>query len=361
MGSNSFGNLFKITTFGESHGAGVGVVIDGCPPGFSLAEECFLTDMAARRPGKDFVSGREEEDKVEILSGTYEGVTTGHPIALFIKNREFKSNHYTQEMLRPGHAHFTYLSKYGIFDPRGGGRASARETAARVAAGVVAKKVLEREGIQIFTWLHSVGEIEEREISSFDARDLPLFFRDSDRLTEVVSLLKKLKEEGDSIGGIVGFQIEGAPIGLGDPIYEKLEARLAFAMMSLPASKGFEIGEGFSSTRFRGSSHNDSFTFNEGAVKTKTNHAGGLLGGISTGSPIFGKVAFKPTSSIFLPQDSVTIDGKVGTFNTHKEGRHDPCVAIRATPVVSAMCALVMVDALLMNQKTKNLAALPLV
>jgi chorismate synthase len=278
----------------------------------------------------------------EILSGTFEGKTTGAPIALFIKNKDADSSSYEpiKELLRPGHANFTYLKKYGIFDYRGGGRASARETACRVAAGVIAKKILDRENISLLAYLKQVGPIS----ITTDQEPLgPLFCPDRAAEAEMITFLTKILEEGDSIGGIVELRTSPLPIGLGDPIYEKLEANLAKAMMSLPASKGFEIGSGFASVLMRGSEHNDLFT--EQGIET--NHAGGVLGGISTGEPLVIRVAFKPTSSIKKPQETLTVQGKAALFTLPQGSRHDPCVAIRAVPVVEAMAALVLADALL--------------
>jgi chorismate synthase len=361
MASNSFGRLFRITTFGESHGPGVGVVIDGCPAGLSLCAQEIDEQLQARRPGKSaYVSARAEPDAVEILSGVFEGRTTGAPIALLIKNQDADSASYTsvKHLYRPGHATFTYLRKYGIFDDRGGGRASARETATRVAAGAVAKKLLAHYGIACCAYLFEAGGIA---IPSGDLSDLPLlraavsaspiFCPDANAERRIIEKITQVKEEGDSLGGIVAC-VAHLPAGLGDPVYGKLEALLASAMLSLPASKGFEIGSGFQAARMRGSTHNDAFTIDaRGAVCTTTNHAGGTLGGISTGSPLFFRVAFKPTSSIKLPQQTVTLHNEAALFQLPKTARHDPCVAVRAVPVVEAMTALVLVDAFLMNRQ----------
>lgn len=323
MASNSFGNLFTITTWGESHGPAMGVVIDGCPAGIDLSQQEIQTELDQRRPGSSpYVSPRNEPDQAEILSGIFEGKTTGTPISILIRNKDAVSSDYNElkDILRPGHANYTYLKKYGIFDYRGGGRASARETACRVAAGAVAKKLLAGKNIQITAKLENLDE----------------------------KALETLQKEGDSIGGVVACTAEGLPAGLGDPIYEKLEARLAYAMLSIPAARGFEIGAGFQAARMKGSEHNDCFFKEEDQIKTKTNHSGGVLGGISTGMPLYFRVPFKPTSSIRISQDTVTTDGEL-THLQPKKGRHDPCVAIRAVPVVEAMTALVLTDAYLMN------------
>jgi chorismate synthase len=345
MASNSFGQHFRITTFGESHGPGIGVVIDGCPPGVELTAHDIDQELARRRPGQNgSVSPRREPDLVEILSGVFEGRTTGAPIALLIRNRDADSSAYDslKHLYRPGHANFTYLQKYGIFDHRGGGRASARETAARVAAGAVAKKMLFGR-IDCLAYIAEIGGIPiTGEVTREKVYASPLFCPDEKATLQILAKLDSI--QGDSLGGIVACTIQ-APAGLGDPIYEKLEAKLASAMLSIPASKGFEIGEGFAAARMLGSEHNDTFISKD---KMATNHAGGTLGGISTGAPIHFRVAFKPTSSIAKSQPTVNLNGEPETIQTH--GRHDPCVAIRAVPVVEAMATLVMADALLSSK-----------
>jgi chorismate synthase len=326
MGSHSFGSIFRITTWGESHGPAIGVVIDGCPAGLDLSADDLMPDLTRRAPGHSSItSPRKEDDFPEILSGVYLGKTTGAPISILIRNQNHNSDAYTalENVLRPGHAGFTYLAKYGIYDHRGGGRASARETACRVAAGSVAKKLLAYFGITC-TACHTPP-----------------------------SDLSQIMEEGDSIGGIVEFIAEGLPVGLGDPIYEKLEANLAKAMLSIPATKGFEIGEGFKAAEMRGSLHNDLFTTTDGTIHPASNHAGGTLGGISTGLPVTGRVAFKPTSSIKVAQATVTTSGEPMTLQLSSDARHDPCVAIRAVPVVEAMLALVLIDAVLLARVAK--------
>lgn len=321
---NSFGHIFRITTWGESHGRAVGVVIDGCPAGIEISEEEINTELLKRSPGKNpLTSPRKEPDVAELLSGVFEGKTTGTPISILIPNQDADSTKYEpiKHLLRPGHANATYLKKYGIFDYRGGGRSSARETVCRVAAGAVAKKFLLEFGIQPRAFLKEVGGEHAYE-----------------------TLLKKVMIEGDSLGGVVEVEVPNVPVGLGEPIYHKMEALLAQAMLSMPASKGFEIGSGFRAARMRGSEHNDSF------FQESSNHAGGTLGGLTNGRPLVFRVAFKPTSSILKPQKTTTVDGKEAVLELPKGSRHDPCVAIRAVPVVEAMTALVLADTLLLDR-----------
>ncbi|MDE3055611.1 MAG: chorismate synthase [Verrucomicrobiota bacterium] len=363
MASNFFGEIFRITTFGESHGPGVGVIIDGCPAGVEISIEEVESFLVLRRPGRTvYTSPRKEEDRVEILSGILAGRTTGAPIALFIRNSDVVSSPYAaiQGLCRPGHAQFTYWKKYGVFDERGGGRASARETAARVAAGAVAKKLLAMHSIDCLSFISAVGDIDLPlpELSSLVSLrkkiyEDPLFCPDEKISAAMRETIAKVREEQDSIGGIV-TGVAHLPVGLGEPVYGKMEARLASAMLSLPASKGFEIGAGFQAARMKGSEHNDAFTADDsGAISTATNHAGGTLGGISTGSPLYFRVAFKPTSSIRKPQQTVTLQGKKALFQLPENARHDPCVAIRAVPIVEAMTALVLADLLLLSQSSK--------
>lgn len=360
MASNSFGTLFRITTWGESHGTGIGCVIDGCPAGLIIDVERMNRLLLHRSPGRNsFVSPRKEQDTVEILSGVFESKTTGAPISLFIRNRDCRTEHYehTKDLLRPGHANFTYLSKYGIFDWRGGGRASARETACRVAASAVADSLLLPLGIHVVAHLKSLGSITSSADVSENKQGMrqeevmksPLFCLDSTAEQSMEKELLRVMEAGDSVGGSVEVVIYGCPAGLGDPIYEKLEAKLASAMMSIPASKAFEVGDGVLSAREYGSTCNDSFTVNEGDVTQTSNHAGGLLGGITTGQPVVCRIYFKPTSSIRKVQETVTIEGKKAELTLHKEARHDPCLAIRAVSVCQAMAKLVVADALLMQ------------
>lgn len=363
MASNFFGQVFRITTFGESHGPGIGVVIDGCPAGVPLTEQDINEQLALRQPGKTiYTSPRMEKDAAEVLSGLFEGKTTGAPIAIFIRNQDADSTQYEaiKDLYRPGHANFTYLGKYGIFDYRGGGRASGRETAARVAAGAVAKKLLAHYHIECTAFVDEIGGIATPPQDLSDLKKLrektcasPIFCPDEKAEQKMTEKIRAIKEEKDSLGGILAC-VAHAPIGLGDPVYAKLEALLAFAMLSLPATKGFEMGSGFQASRMRGSEHNDGFERDEGGhVHPATNFAGGTLGGISTGLPIFFRVAFKPTSSIKKPQQTVSLTGEKTVFQLPESGRHDPCIAIRAVPVVEAMTALVLADALLMNRVSR--------
>lgn len=360
MASNSFGNIFTITTFGESHGAGIGVTVDGCPSGIELSVEEINEALSFRRPGQTpYTSTRSEPDLAEIYSGLFEGKTTGAPITILIRNKDADSSQYDaiKDLFRPGHANFTYLEKYGIFDHRGGGRASARETAARVAAGVIAKKLLAQEKIDCVAYISEIGGIEANHaipehlsLLRKKTYSSPVFCPDLTASKQIEEKLEEIRKANDSLGGIVAC-IAHIPAGLGDPVYEKLEANLASAMLSIPASKGFEIGCGFQSARMLGSEHNDSFDLNQdGNVVTTTNRSGGILGGISTGAPLYFRVAFKPTSSIKKEQQTVDLTGERAVFQLPETARHDPCVAIRAVPVVESMCALVLADALLMNR-----------
>lgn len=359
MASNSFGNMLKITTWGESHGPAVGVVIDGCPAGLALCEEDLRPALFARAPGKGpHLSPRKEPDEAVILSGVFEGKTTGTPICIMIENKDADSKTYEamKDVLRPGHAQYTYLQKYGAFDYRGGGRASARETVCRVAAGSVAQKFLRASGIRVVAYLKQLGAVEavmdvadpEEFISS--VAKSPFFCPDPKAVVAMEAVLNNAEHAGDSIGGVVEFCTFGVPAGLGDPVYEKLQARLGAALMGIPGARGFEIGSGFGSVAMQGSEHNDAFMNENGTIRTVTNHAGGVLGGISSGMPLVGCVAFKPTSSVAKPIDSVTQSGTKATFVRSEGARHDPCIAIRAVPVVEAMVALVLADAVLMNR-----------
>ena len=360
MASNSFGKIFRITTFGESHGPAVGVVIDGCPAGLSVSKEEIDRELAFRQPGKNaYTSPRKEADQAEILSGLFEGKTTGAPIAILIRNQDADSSQYEQvkDLYRPGHANFTYLEKYGLFDYRGSGRASARETVARVAAGAIAKKLLARYEIDCVAYVAEISGISANMYDDLIALrqktyGSPIFCPDTAAAAKMMAAIEQVKEEGDSLGGVIGC-IAKLPAGLGDPIYAKLEAELAYAMLSLPATKGFEIGAGFAAARMKGSEHNDAFTIDEGRVHTLSNFAGGTLGGISSGELLYFRVAFKPTSSIKKPQDTVSLVGEKTAFRFPENARHDPCVAIRAAPIVEAMTALVLVDALLMNRSSR--------
>ncbi len=351
MASNSFGHHFRITTWGESHGKAIGVVIDGCPAGLPLHEESINRELALRAPGKNpLTSPRKEEDKAEIFSGVFEGKTTGAPISILIFNRDPDSSKYEpiKEMLRPGHANFPYLQKYGIFDYRGGGRASARETACRVAAGAVAKGMLEALGIEVVAYIKEIGGIKaEVCLDGLDQATVSenlLFCPDDTASRQMARLIEKTKDEGDSLGGIVELVARGVSPGLGDPVYRKMDAALASAMMSIPAVKGVEIGSGFSASAMLGSQHNDLYKKVGDKIVTETNHAGGVLGGITTGMPLIARVCFKPPASIQLPQKTVDLSGQEAILNLPQGSRHDPCVAIRAVPVVRAMAILVIAD-----------------
>lgn len=355
MGSNSFGKHFRMTTWGESHGPAVGVVIDGCPAGIILSEEDIQKEVDLRRGGRNpYTTPRKEKDRVEIFSGVFEGKTTGTPISLLFFHEDVDSSKYEslKNIYRPGHANFTYLKKYGIFDYRGGGRASARETVCRVAAGAIAQKILETCNIKIFAFLQQVGSVAvPKDSPSWEGIEKsPIFCPDPNIESQMMQILEKVKEEQDSLGGIVRLIIENLPIGLGDPVYEKLEAQLANAMLSIPASKGFEIGQGFSGSSMKGSEHNDAFMMKNDTIQTMTNHSGGTLGGISTGMPLVFNVAFKPTSSIQKKQQTINCAKQLQSFKLPSGSRHDPCVAVRAVPVVKAMARIVIVDALLQNR-----------
>ncbi len=353
MGSNSSGSIFRITTWGESHGPAIGVVIDGCPAGLELSEQDLLPDLQRRAPGSNpHTSPRKEPDQPQILSGVFEGKATGAPISILIPNQDANSKAYSslKNLLRPGHANFTNLEKYGIFDHRGGGRASGRETACRVAAGAVAKKLILHFNVTVQAYIKQIGSIEASELDLSSALTNPVYCPDDKASKQMVAELERVKAEGDSLGGVVEFIALGVPVGWGDPVYEKLEANLAKAMLSLPATKGFEIGSGFNSAAMQGSSHNDLYEMREGKIQTKTNYAGGTLGGISSGMPLIGRVAFKPPSSIGKSQTTLTTEGESATLELPAGSRHDPCVAIRAVPVVEAMTALVLADALLLNR-----------
>lgn len=359
MASNRFGSYFTFTTFGESHGKGVGVVIDGCPSGVKIDLQFIQKELDLRKPGKTFTSPRAEADQCVILSGVYENYSTGAPIALWIENQNQNSKAYEElnHLLRPGHANFTYSNKYQHFDPNGGGRSSARETAARVAAGAIAKLFLDQYNIKVFAYLHQLGSIQTTEKISHLSDELfekriqsPFFTIDSTVSFLMKNEIERLQNEGDSTGGIVHLITSELPIGLGDPVYEKLEAQLAFAMLSIPGTKGIEFGLGFFGSTLKGSETNDLFENTNLGIKTSSNHSGGTLGGISTGSSLDLKVAFKPTSSIKKPQSTLSFDGIPSTISTGPLGRHDPCIAIRGVMVVEAMAALVLADRLLANR-----------
>jgi chorismate synthase len=341
VSSNSFGKLFTVTTFGESHGPAIGCVIDGCPPGLALAPEMFRTDLDRRASGRSrHTSQRREDDAIEILSGVYEGRTTGTPIGLLIRNTDQRSKDYGDiaQTFRPGHADYTYWHKYGIRDPRGGGRSSARETTMRVAAGVVAKAWLAERGIVVRGYLAQLGEIAPAAFDWTAVEDNPFFWPDAQQVPVLEKYMDALRKSGDSVGARVNVVAQGVPPGWGEPIYGKLDGDLAAALMSINAVKGVEIGDGFAAVTQRGSEHRDEMT-PDGFL---SNHAGGILGGISTGQAVTASIVLKPTSSILVPGRSVNLAGEPVEVVT--KGRHDPCVGIRATPIAEAMVALVLID-----------------
>jgi chorismate synthase len=342
MSGNTFGTLFTVTSFGESHGAAIGCVVDGCPPGLALCAADIQLELDRRKPGTSrHVTQRRESDTVEILSGVFEGKTTGTPIGLLIRNEDQRSKDYGNiaDTFRPGHADYTYTQKYGVRDHRGGGRSSARETAVRVAAGAIAKKWLsERFGVVIRGYLSQLGEIELPFQSWDGVNSNPFFAANADKITELEAYMDALRKSGDSIGGKLTVVAENVPVGWGEPVYDRLDAEIAYALMGINAAKGVEIGDGFACVSQRGSEHGDGMTPN-GFL---SNHAGGILGGISTGQDIIAHVAIKPTSSIRIPRPSINRSGEAIEVAT--EGRHDPCVALRATPIAEAMLALVLID-----------------
>ena len=318
MAGNSFGKIFVVTTFGESHGPMIGCVIDGCPAGLSLSEEDVQVELDRRRPGQSSVTtSRDEEDGVSIMTGVFEGVTTGMPIMMLIKNKDQRSGDYANvaEVFRPSHADYVYQEKYGVRDYRGGGRSSARETACRVAAGAVAKSMVEANVVRC---------------------------PDSGAAERMIELIEKVKAEGDTVGGVVSCVVKGLPVGLGEPVFDRLNADLGKAMMSINAVKGFEVGSGFGGVEMKGSEHNDAFFVEGSRVRTKTNNSGGIQGGISNGEDVCFRVAFKPVATVMKEQDSVSVSGEEAKMRA--VGRHDPCVVPRAVPIVEAMANLVVVD-----------------
>lgn len=350
MLGNSFGDRFRITTFGESHGKALGVVIDGCPSGLELVEADVQVELYRRRPGQSDVSTpRDESDQVHILSGVFEGKTTGMPIAMIVWNKDVRSEDYEdmKDLFRPSHADYTYAKKYGVRDWRGGGRSSARETWARVAAGAVAKKYLrENLGIEILSYVEQVGDlvadVDYMAVSFADVEKNKLRCPDDEAAVKMEVLIKQVAEEGDSLGGVIKGVLRGVPVGFGDPVFEKLHANLGKAMLGINAVKGFEIGRGFEAAAMRGSEHNDEFIVKDGKICTKTNNAGGVLGGISSGEDIYFRVAFKPVATISKKQKTVSVDLEEVEFEAN--GRHDVCVVPRAVPIVDAMAAIVLMN-----------------
>lgn len=353
---NSFGRLFRITSWGESHGGAVGVVIDGCPALVEISEEEIQIELDRRRPGQSRITTqRSETDTVQIVSGVFEGKTLGTPISMLVWNKDARSQDYSEikQAYRPSHADYTYDAKFGIRDYRGGGRTSARETIARVAAGAVAKKILHQQcHIDIVAYVKQiyniVGNIDSSSVTRDQVEKNPVRCPDLKVAEEMYELIDKTRKEGDSLGGIIECVVRNAPVGLGNPVFDRLEADLAKAMMSLPATKGFEIGSGFSAIDMKGSEHNDEYVVKDGHIRTKTNNSGGVQGGISNGEDILFRVAFKPTATILQSQNTVTPDKDETVLSPR--GRHDPCVLPRAVPIVEAMSALVLLDHYLLQQ-----------
>ena len=351
MSGSTFGHLFRVTNFGESHGPAIGCVIDGCPPGMALCEADIQPDLDRRRPGTSrHVTQRNEADAVQILSGVFEGLTTGTPIALMIQNTDQRSRDYGNllDTFRPGHADYTYWHKYGLRDPRGGGRASARLTAPMVAAGAVAKKWLrEQHGTTFLGWMAALGEIDIPFESADAIANNPFFAPNAGVVPQLEAYMDTLRKSGDSVGARIEVRAQGVPVGLGEPLFDKLDAEIAYAMMGINAVKGVEIGDGFKVVAQKGSEHGDELS----RQGFRSNHAGGVLGGISTGQDLRVALAIKPTSSIRLPRASIDRAGQPTTVETH--GRHDPCVGIRAAPIAEAMLALVVMDHAL-RQRAQN-------
>ncbi|MBP9742890.1 MAG: chorismate synthase [Burkholderiales bacterium] len=356
MAGNSFGHIFKITTCGESHGGAVSVIIDGCPAGLNISETDIQQELDRRKPGQSSITTpRDESDIIHILSGVFEGRTTGTPILLLAYNKDARSEDYNElkNVFRPSHADFTYLKKYGLRDYRGSGRASARETLARVAAGAIAKKFLfEQLGLEILSYVEQVGNIvapvEANLVTLADVESNIIRCPNQAIASKMIQLVEQVKQSGDSIGGVIKCMIKNVPVGLGEPVFDKLHADLGKAMLSINAVKGFEIGSGFAGVELLGSQHNDPLSVNNGKVTTLTNNAGGIVGGISNGEDIYFRVAFKPVSTINKEQATLNLENEIVKLKA--EGRHDPCVLPRAVPVVEAMAALVIMDHYLRNE-----------
>jgi chorismate synthase len=348
--ANTFGHLFRVTTWGESHGSGVGVVVDGCPPRIPLTEADIQPELDRRRPGQSgIVSQRKESDTVQILAGTFEGKTLGTPICLWVKNEDARPEAYSEmaTKFRPSHADYTYQAKYGVRDWRGGGRSSARETVGRVAAGAIAKKILrERYAVEVLAYVSQVqrvvAEVDLDTVTAAQIESNVVRCPDAGSAARMLRLIERIRKAGDTVGGIITGVARGVPPGWGEPVFDRLEADLAKAMLSLPASKGFEIGSGFGGVLLTGLEHNDPFRMKAGRVRTITNRSGGVQGGISNGEPVYFRVAFKPVATVMHEQDTVTTDYQNTTLKGR--GRHDPCVLPRAVPIVEAMTALVLAD-----------------
>jgi chorismate synthase len=358
MGGNSFGQIFRITTFGESHGEMIGVVIDGCPAGLELDLGFIQAESARRKPGQSKITtSRKETDEVRFVSGIFEGKTTGAPLTAILMNEDQRSKDYNHlaAAYRPSHADYTTQTKYGIRDHRGGGRSSARETAARVVGGSVAKLLLRKFGIEVAAYVSQVGSLalgkSPTELDLTRTEDNIVRCPDAEMAAAMIALIEKVKADGDTVGGVVTGVVRGTPVGLGEPVFDRLHADLGKAMLSINAVKGFEYGSGFAGVELRGSEHNDAFVNQAGKVRTSTNHSGGIQGGISNGMDIEFRVAFKPVSTLMKPQESVDAEGKAVTVEG--KGRHDPCVVPRAVPIVEAMAALVIADHLLRNRSAR--------
>lgn len=358
MQANTFGKLFSITTFGESHGGGIGVVIDGCPAGLAINENFIAQEMNRRKPGQSAITTqRKEEDKVEILSGVFEGFSLGTPITLLIRNKDAQPKDYTylKDTYRPSHADFTWQQKFGIRDYRGGGRSSARETAARVAAGAIAKLMLKHFGVTVSAYVSQIGAVKLNTNYSYldfgNIENNMVRCPDENTANLMIEAIQQARSEGDSLGGTISCVIQNTPAGIGEPVFDKLQAQLAKAMLSINAVKGFEYGSGFAAAGMKGSQHNDIFISTEKGVETKTNFSGGIQGGISNGMDIYFNVAFKPVATIMQTQQS--IDNSGNTIELKNTGRHDPCVVPRAVPIVEAMAALVIADSILCSRTNK--------
>jgi chorismate synthase len=358
---NTFGQLFRVTTFGESHGGGIGVIIDGCPPRIEISEAEIQRELDRRRPGQSkLTTHRKEADRCEILSGVFEGKTLGTPIALLVRNKDVRPEDYSEiaRKFRPSHADYTYEAKYGIRNWQGGGRASARETIGRVAAGAIAKKILaalytDFEVVAYVTQIHELAaQIDRSTVEIEDVEKNIVRCPDNAIAKKMISLIETVRDEGDSVGGVIECVARGIPPGLGEPVFDKLEADLAKAMLSIPAAKAFEIGSGFGATQMRGSQHNDAFETRAGKIRTTTNNSGGVQGGISNGEDIYFRVAFKPPATIALEQKTVTISKDETELAAR--GRHDPCVLPRAVPIVEAMAAIVLCDHALRQNAIKE-------
>lgn len=357
MANNSIGKIFRVTTWGEAHGPAIGAIIDGCPAGIEIHEDEINVELSKRFPSKNHFVTHKDLDAASIYSGVFEGKTTGAPILLLINNKDCDIEKYEsiKNLLRPGHANYTYLEKYGVFDYRGGGRSSNRETVCRIAAGAIAKKLLRKYGITPLAYIKEIAGVQA-DISwdkikndPHSIYDSPIYCPDPIAAEKMMDKINDAHQNQDSVGGVVELYVQGMPVGLGDPVYSRLDAELAFAMMSIPSTKGFEVGSGFMAARMRGSEHNDGYIFEDQHVRTTTNYAGGVLGGISNGMPVIARIAFKPPSSILQPQQTIDIDGRPALLQLPPESRYDPCTAIRGVSVVEAMASIVITDAILAN------------